>query len=97
MVDRTRAYADQHAGSDRRTGEVPREIALEQARRHVIAFERIIASQEVIVAKLEGLGDYKGAEMARTFLETCRHSLSLGQDHLNHLLRSNRDLPRSCR
>ena len=70
-------------------GALPRKIALEQAKRHVVAFERIVASQEAVVGKLEELGDDKGAEMARTFLKTCRHSLRLAVDHLNRLIQLN--------
>jgi hypothetical protein len=94
MVDGRRDYADRHAqaglgGSDRWIGAVPHEIALEQARRHLVAFQRIVANQEAVVAKMEDLGDCQGAKMARTFLETCRYSLRLAADHLNRLLEAN--------
>jgi hypothetical protein len=56
-----------------------------------VAFERIVASQEAAVAKMEELGDSQGAEMARTFLETCRDSFRLAAEHLNRLLELNRD------
>ena len=59
---------------------------MDQARRHVAAFERIVAKQKVIVARMEELGDENGAQIARDFLDNCRQSLNLAIDHLNRLL-----------
>ena len=64
------------------------ETALEQAKRHVVEFQRIIASLEVIGARMDYLEAAASAATARALLVTCRHSLSLAVDHLDRLSHS---------
>ena len=64
------------------------ETPIEQERRHIAAFQRIIEKQEAIIKRLDALGDARGAAQARELLASFNQALALALERLERLLQS---------
>ena len=60
-------------------------LELSRAKRHVTFLERIVAHQELVIARLEALGDADGAAQARGLMSSFNFSLELARDQVERL------------
>ena len=71
------------------------EDAISVERRHVLAAEKLVARQEVILERLTGNGRVRVAQDASDLLDILREPLELSRQHLRRLEAQLRDDPKS--